>query len=263
MNKFSKTIISSALSCALIAGVVFGTSIKNAQADPKTIGSMSEKELQDFIGDYLINNPSVIIDALSAYETQQESKQLAGFKDQLAKHDDYIYNNDISPSIGSETADVTIVEFFDYNCGYCKRAMEDVRKILKEDDNVRVIFKELPILSDSSRSAAHYALAAAKQSNELYFEYHIALMEFKGPKNEKNLEKIAKKVGLDVKKLKEDANTPEIRMALINNLNMSKDLGVRGTPAFIIGESFAPGYIGYDNMKKAVELVREQNKKKK
>lgn len=224
----------------------------------ESVSDMTHADLESFIRDYLVANPDVIIDSLAAYESQKQNAAKESFKVQLKENKDFLFENEITPSIGPEDAEVQIVEFFDYNCGYCKRALMDIQKLLENDPNVRVILKELPILSDSSRAAAQYALASALQGDQLYFDYHVAIMEYTGPKNEQNLESIAEKVGLDVEKLKKDARSEKIRNALIENLQLSQKLGIRGTPAFIIGDTLAPGYVGYDNLVEAVKIVRGQ-----
>lgn len=150
------------------------------------------------------------------------------------------------------------MEFFDYNCGYCKRAIPDIQNVLKDDENVRFVFKEMPILGPSSRTAALWALAAHNQDK--YFDYHVALMEFRGPKEEAQLEKLARDAGLDVEKMKQDIADGNIEEELNKVMSVASEIGVSGTPAFIVGETFIPGYIGEDGLKEAIKAEREKAK---
>jgi len=181
----------------------------------------------------------------------QEEQAASAIKDNIAK----LTSKD-SPSIGPDDADVTIVEFFDYNCGYCKRALPDVQAIAASDKKVRFVFKEMPILGPTSGTAAQWALAAKRQDK--YFEYHTALMEFKGQKEEKQLAKIAKDLGLDVEKMKKDASSDEVQAEIDADVELARTIGINGTPAFIVEETLYPGYIGEDGMVQAIKEAREQ-----
>lgn len=214
-----------------------------------------KKELEAMFKEYLLNNGGDIMQSVQKFQEAEAKKQLETAKENITKNSDYLYNSG-SPSTGPADADVTVVEFFDYNCGYCKKAVEEVKAVLGEDKKVKFVFKEMPILSPSSREAAQWALAADKQGK--YFEYHVALMEFKGEKDAATLKKLAEGVGLDVAKLEKDKDLPEIAAMIDKNLEMSQQLGVRGTPAFIIGQEFSPGYIQLDQMKAMIKAAREK-----
>jgi protein-disulfide isomerase len=160
------------------------------------------------------------------------------------------------PVAGNPNGDVTIVEFFDYNCGYCKKALGDVVTLMEEDKNVKFIFVETPILGNTSELAAKWAMAAQKQ--DAYMEYHIGLMKHRGPINETSLEKVAKKVGLDVQKLRDDANSDDVANKVAEKSRKAAQMGISGTPAFIINGKLYGGYIGLDKMREAIKDARSE-----
>ncbi|MCB9982764.1 MAG: DsbA family protein [Rhodospirillales bacterium] len=209
------------------------------------------------IKDYLMENPNVIFEAIEAQRAQQEADAKKQAEVKILEHIDYLTRAD-APSVGNPNADVTVVEFFDYNCGYCKRALPDIQATIKDDENLRVVFKEMPILGPTSKTAALWALAAHKQGK--YFDYHVALMEHRGPKEEAELEKLAKGLELDVEKMKEDIASGEIEKELDKVTEVGREIGVSGTPAFIVGKTFIPGYVGEDGLKDAIKAEREKNK---
>lgn len=213
-------------------------------------------EIESMFESYIMNNGETLIKALEKHQIEMQQKQQEDAKKNILDNSAYLYESG-SPSFGPEDADVTIVEFFDYNCGYCKKALEEIQTILDNDKKVRVVFKEMPILSPASREAAQWALAADKQGK--YFEFHTALMEHAGGKNRGVYEKIAKDLGLDFDKLEKDKNSDEVIAKIDENLEMAQKLGVRGTPAFVIGEEFSPGYIQADQMKAIIKMSREKN----
>ncbi|MEM6780626.1 MAG: DsbA family protein [Pseudomonadota bacterium] len=213
-------------------------------------------EIEALVKEYILNNGDVVLEALEKNQIAQQEKQLEAAKKNILDNADYLYNSN-SPTIGPADADVTVVEFFDYNCGYCKKALEELQKVLDEDSNIKVIFKEMPILSEGSREAAKWSLAANKQDK--YFEYHTALMNHRGAKNEAAFKKIATDLGLDLAQLEKDKESKDVIATIDKNLEMSGKLGIRGTPAFIIGEEFSPGYIPAPQMKAIISKVRSSD----
>jgi len=221
-----------------------------APAAASAFSAEQKAALDTAIHDYLMANPQVIMESVEQYRQNQEAIDAKGFAEKIkARHDD-IYNDAASPVVGNKKGDVTLVEFFDYNCGYCKQAFRDVQKILEEDKKLRIGFQEFPILSESSHTAAPYALAADRQGK--YTEYHTVLMTQSGPLNEARMESIGKDIGLDVKKLKEDANSPTIRAEIEKNLALGRDVGIAGTPAFVIGDDALRGHYGLDALRKVI-----------
>jgi protein-disulfide isomerase len=161
-----------------------------------------------------------------------------------------------SPVLGNPSGDVTVVEFLDYRCPYCKAMHQPIADMIAADGNVRVVIKEFPILGDDSLFAARAALAAGKQGK--YAEMHAALMTFKGKLSAKDVESTAAQLGLDVVRLKDDMAAPEVDQELQQNYNLAESLGINGTPAFIIGDTLIPGALKLDDLKAHIAKARDE-----
>ncbi len=224
-------------------------------ASPAIAQGFDEEEtrnIEEIVREYLLRNPEVLIDALREYERRQQAEQDAAREQALNGLDSYIDNIPREDIVGNPDGDVTIVEFFDYRCGYCHRMIEPILTAIEQDPGLRLVLVEFPILSQVSRYAARAALASREQG--LYPEFHFALMEQRGQLNEERVLQIAQSVGLDVKQLRRDMLSPEVPETLDASFALAERLGVNGTPAFVIGKSFVPGAIGLEQLQ---ELVRE------
>ena len=208
---------------------------------------IEQNKIEVIIKKFLLNNPELIKSTLENYEISQEIKKKRNAIELLN-----ISNN---PRLLQKNADITIFEFFDYNCGYCKSVVKLLLDTIKEDKKINLVFVEFPILSEDSYTASLAALAAEKQN--LYSQFHISLMKVRGRINEKQIFKTAKEVGLDINKLKLDMENPDIQLILKTNREVAKLLKLNGTPAFIIGDVIYPGAIKKDQLKKAIKLYRK------
>jgi protein-disulfide isomerase len=182
----------------------------------------------------------VVLDALTNAQQWQENRKMSDNAERLFR----------SPNAfvaGNPDGDITLVEFFDYNCGYCKRAMEDILAYIEEDPNVRVIMREFPILGRGSVIASQAALASRKQNK--YWEFHLALMATKGIQNEAQVMEIAKSVGLDTTRLKQDMQDPTIMAAIGEGHELATALGINGTPTFVLDDQVLPNV---ENLKEAL-----------
>ena len=173
----------------------------------------------------------------------------------LSQSDELLYNDGYSFVAGNADADVTIVEFYDYNCGYCKQVPEVFAKLLEEDDDVRIIFKELPILAESSEFAAIAAMASMKQNK--FLDFHSALMKNKRALTEDLILQIARDSGVDEALLIKDMADPEIESNIMKTKYLVQVLGISGTPGFVIGDQIIPGYISYDQLRDIVDKQRQ------
>lgn len=241
-----------------VLGMAAVATLSTAPAFAEEFTAEQKEELGGIIQQYLMDNPSVIFESIEAYRSQQEQEAQ---KQAEAKIDDNIayLTRAEAPSVGNPEGDVTVVEFFDYNCGYCKRAVPDIQALVKEDENVRFVFKEMPILGPTSKTAAIWALAAHKQGK--YFEYHVALMEHKGQKTEAELAKVAQDIGLDVDAMKKVITSGELDRELDKVMSVAREIGVSGTPAFVVGSQFIPGYVGKEGLVEAIKEERAKMKK--
>lgn len=227
-----------------------------APAAGETFSPAQKAELEGIIKQYILKNPEVLMESVNSYRSNQEKASADNAIQSLKQNSDYLYKNSAMPDVGNKKADITVVEFFDYNCGYCKQGYEAVQKSLDTDKNIRFVFVDFPILSESSHLASVYALAAHKQGK--YFELHKALMTFKGPKTEESILALAKTAGLDVAKLQADTKDPAIEATLKKNMDLAQKLAINGTPAFIIGDQIIRGYVPFEAMK---TIVTDERKK--
>jgi len=220
-------------------------------------GFITRQELPALVRDALMNDPNMIMDAVKKFKEQQAAEARKKAQEALVKNKEAVFNDASAPSLGdAKTADVTIVEFFDYHCGYCRHLLPDLTKLYKEDGKLRVVFKEFPILSDDSTAAARAALAVNRIAKDKYFDYHTALMKHEGKYDEKSLLDIGKKLGIATDKLKTEMAKPEITAELDRTRALAEELGIRGTPAVIIGDELSPGAVPFEEMKKMVAIAR-------
>jgi len=174
---------------------------------------------------------------------------------------DDIYNNPLTPAFGNSDADVTIIEYYDYLCPYCKDEEEGLEKLLNEDSNIKIIYKDIPKHGPLSITAAIASLASLRQGEDKYLAFHNALMsKDTSLTSEDMLYQIAGSVGLDVSKLKQDMSDATFSNQVQDNITVAKSIGVRITPTFIIGGYFFPGDSGYDKLKQMVDYVRSNKK---
>ncbi|MEM9739496.1 MAG: DsbA family protein [Pseudomonadota bacterium] len=210
----------------------------SAAAD--TSSAMSRAEVQEIIRDYLMENPEIIEEALVELSARQKAEEDRLAREALTANFESLYENEADFTIGPDDAEVTVVEFFDYRCGYCKRSVDYVAGLpASYEGNVRVVFKEHPILSPESRQAALAALAAGKQGK--YFEMHIALMEHRGNFTAPEINALAADVGLDVDQMRADMDSDDVKKQLADSSALARELGINGTPAFFVGETSVPG----------------------
>ncbi len=222
--------------------------------EPASFTPEQKEAIISILEQHLKDKPEIVMNALQLHQENEakaeEDRAKKSIQDNLAN----LTSKDL-PSAGNPEASITVVEFFDYNCGYCKRALPDIQQTLKDDKDVRFVFLDMPILGPTSRSAAQYALAAKNQGK--YFEYHAALMDFRGEKTEEELTKIGTNLGLDLEKLKTDAASADVSKTIEDNMKLASEIGIQGTPAFIVDGVLFRGYLGPDGLAAELKKARE------
>ncbi len=213
-----------------------------------------DSEFDRRIRAYLLKHPEVIVEAMQIYQDQQRANEVKVARQLLKSRAKEILQDPSAPVSGNVDGDVTVVEFFDYNCPYCRRVVPDMIKLEKDDPKLRVVYKEFPILGPNSTFAAKAALASHRQGK--YLELHRALMRFRGTVNEKSVLKTAERIGLNIDQLKKDIADPEIAASLERNIALAGALRINGTPAFVIGQEIVPGAIGLKAMQELVRKAR-------
>jgi protein-disulfide isomerase len=211
----------------------------SATPPPSAFTPAQRKELEGIIKDVLLNNPEIMLEVQTALEAKMDKIQSERLALAIKEHAGELYRPTGSPIVGNVKGDVPIIEFFDYNCGYCKKALTDLSHFMGKDKNVRVILKEFPILAKGSEEAARVALAAKMQGK--YWEFHRAMLESQGQANEASALRVAEKLGLDMARLKKDMASAEVKKEIEDTRQLATKMGIQGTPHFIVGDRVIPG----------------------
>jgi protein-disulfide isomerase len=223
-----------------------------------TVSPDRRKEIEAVIKEYLTNNPEILLEMQTALEAKMDKLQAERTATVIQSNAPEIFRPAFSGVVGNPKGDVPVVEFFDYNCGYCKRALGDVAKLVDKEKQVRFILKELPILSKGSEEASRVALAAKMQGK--YWEFHRAMLDSQGQANEASALRIAEKVGADMGRLKKDMASAEVKKEIEDTRALAQKLGIQGTPHFMVGDRIIPGAPEnlLERMTKLVAEVRQE-----
>lgn len=213
-------------------------------------------EIGEVVRDYLLANPEILLEVSRALEDKQKQAEAEQRGKALEANADAIFRSPHDFVAGNPDGDVTMVEFFDYNCGWCKKGLPEVVSLIEQDKNLRVVLKEFPIFGGDSDYAAKAAIAAKAQGK--YWELHTALLSHEGKVTRDVVDTLAKEAGLDIEKLKADMGSPEVAQVIAGNQALAQSLAINGTPAFIIDTSVAPGYLPASDLLAAIEEVRQQ-----
>ena len=234
---------------------VFTTMIFDSALAQDVIDDKEKEAINKLIEDYIMDNPEVILKSIEEMRKRQQREEQEAAKKNLIAFEDEILRNPSDPVGGNEDGDVSIVEFFDYRCGYCKDFYTALEEVIDEDDNIRIVFKELPVLGPTSELAARAAIAASRQN--LYMPFHIKLMDLKGNLDEKKIFSIATEVGLDLARLKKDMDLRSVQGILDDTKDLAQNLSITGTPAIIIGSNIIRGAIGKERLKALIASTRK------
>lgn len=213
-----------------------------------------KKEIGEIVRQYLMENPEVLLDVSRALEAKQQEQEQEQRTQVLQSNAEQIFRSPADYVAGNPKGDVTIVEFFDYNCGWCKKGFPEVVSLMEKDKNLRVVLKEFPIFGGDSDYAAMAAIASKKQNK--YWELHQALFSHEGKVTKQAVDEIAAKVGIDLAKLKDDMKDPAIAKELADTHALAQSLAINGTPAFIVDDKVSPGYLPADGLTAMIEEVR-------
>ncbi len=221
-------------------------------------GEMSQSEFDQRVHNYILAHPEVLVEALQSLDARQRAADAAATKAALSKRADDLFRDKESPVGGNAQGDVTVVEFFDYNCPYCRQVAPVIEQAVADDPQLRIVYKEFPILGPDSLFAAKAALAAARQGK--YGEFHKALYGVKSRVTEAVVMKVAAGIGLDMTRLKSDMQQPDIEGSISRNAELAQALGITGTPGFVVGDRMFPGATDLETMKKLIEQARSAGK---
>jgi protein-disulfide isomerase len=236
---------------------LFAINATAQQRAPASSTSERPVDLDEFeqrVRDFLLEHPEVIMEALQVLQERQRAAEADSIKRTIAARRDEIFNDPSAPVGGNPSGDVTVVEFFDYNCHYCRRVAPTLAEVEESDADLRIVYKEFPILGPGSRFAARAALAAQQQGT--YRTFHTALMQVQEQLNEDQVMKIAQAVGLNIGRLRQDMQDAEIEDAIARNLQLAEALGITGTPSFVIGDQIVPGAIDRSTLERLIAGAR-------
>lgn len=230
-----------------------------AAADSASNALTAEQKaaVEETIRAYILSHPEVVIDSLTAYQAKQNQAQREAAEAAVATAGEELERDPSSPVVGNPDGDVTVVEFFDYRCGYCKGVLPSVQKLIKGDGNIRLVLKEYPILGPDSLTAAKASLAVWQTDPDKYMDVHAALLNAKGTLDEQRVLDLIAAEGVDRDTIRRAMADPGIEDALRANFELGQRLGVNGTPAFIIGDQLVPGAIDFEQMEKLVADARD------
>lgn len=213
-------------------------------------------EIETIIKNYLVSHPEVLEESMTELGKRQAAAEAAKHEASIAKNADAIFNSPRGVVLGNKDGDVTFVEFFDYNCGYCKRAMADMLDLLKSDSKLKVVLKEFPVLSQGSVEAAQVAVAVRMQAPQKYLDFHQKLLGGRGPADKAHALAVAKDLGLDMSRIEKDMAGPEAKATIEENFKLAEDMGMNGTPSYVIGNKVVIGAIGLDGLKEKISNAR-------
>ena len=229
------------------------------QAAPaQSFSDVQRSDIEKIVREYIISHPEVLEEAMNELSKRQAAAESEKHQVTIAKNADTIFNSPRGVTIGNKDGDVTFVEFFDYNCGYCKRAMADMMEIMKADPKLKVVLKEFPVLSQGSVEAAQVAVAVRMQdpSGKKYLDFHQKLLGGRGPADKARALQAAKEAGLDTAKIEKDMQSPEVKATIAENFKLAEDMGMNGTPSYVIGKQVVVGAVGLDGLKEKISVAR-------
>jgi protein-disulfide isomerase len=251
-----KDFLRAAVALALALGLAAAPQAGSAQDAQPPFDATQSEAIEALVRQYILEHPEVVVEALHRYEQQQQAAEAERQAAAIVALADQLSADPRDPVIGNPDGDVTLVEFFDYRCGFCKRMTGVLTQLVDEDPNLRVVMKEFPILSRESGQAARAALAGLRQGK--YEAFHFALMEG-GALTDDEILAIAASVGLDTDELQDAMQDPAIGVALRDNLALAEKIGITGTPAFIVGNTLVPGAVSIEELRAKIAAARAKS----
>jgi protein-disulfide isomerase len=249
-----KDFLRNAAALTLLAGLAGAPQAVLGQEAAPSFDAKQNEAIEAVVRQYLLDHPEVVVEALQLYEQRQQAAEAERRKTAILALADQLTADPADPVIGNPEGDVTLVEFFDYRCPYCRQMTDTLAQLIDEDPRLRVVMKEFPILSRESVLAARAAMAAQRQGK--YEAFHFALMENGGGFSEDEILAVADSVGLDTERLSGEMQDPAIEAVLRNNHALAEKLGITGTPAFVIGDTMVPGAVSLDELRAKIAEAR-------
>ena len=217
-------------------------------------------QIEQIIRDYLLKNPEIMVEVQQALEAKQQSQAKERATKALVENKDAIFESANQGVIGNTNGDVTVVEFFDYNCSFCQRAMQDMNALLEGDQKLKFVMKELPILSAGSVDASRVSTAVYRLYPEQYGEFHNQLLGLQGQKDGKRAAQIAATMGMDITKIEAESQKDDVVDAFREANELANALGINGTPSYVIGDEVVFGALGEQVLREKISNMRKCGK---
>jgi protein-disulfide isomerase len=224
----------------------------------ETFSTDQREEIGKIVKDYLLTHPEVMQDVMAELEKRQQAAEVEKHRTAIVDNKATLFSSPHQVILGNPQGNVTMVEFFDYNCGYCKRAMSDMLDLIKNDSNLKFVLKEFPVLGEGSVEAARVAVAARMQDStgKKYIEFHQKLLGGRGADKARALA-VAKEVGFDMSRLERDMGSDEVKKTIDENMKLAEALGVNGTPSYVVGQEVVVGAVGLDALREKISAERK------
>jgi protein-disulfide isomerase len=216
-------------------------------------------EIERIVREYLLSHPELLQEVMSELEKRQAVAEAEKHRTAVKQYSDVIFSSPRQVTLGNTQGDVTVVEFFDYNCGYCKRAMSDMLDLMKNDAKLKFVLKEFPVLGEGSMQAAQVAAAVRmqdKSGGKKYLEFHQKLLTGRGPADKARALAVAKEIGLDVARIEKDMAGDEVKAQLEESFKLAEALGLNGTPSYVVGNDVVVGAVGLNTLKEKINAAR-------
>jgi protein-disulfide isomerase len=230
-----------------------------APVHAQSFTSDQRSEIERIIKEYLLSHPELLQDVMTELEKRQTVADAEKHRAAVKEYSAAIFTSPRQVTLGNAQGDVTVVEFFDYNCGYCKRAMNDMLELLKSDAKLKFVLKEFPVLGEGSVQAAQVAAAARmqdKSGGKKYLEFHQKLLGGRGQVDKARALAVAKEVGFDVARIEKDMASEEVKAQLEESFKLAEALGLNGTPSYVVGSDVVVGAVGLNTLKEKVNTAR-------
>jgi protein-disulfide isomerase len=230
-----------------------------APADAQSFSGDQRREIEAIIKDYLLKNPELLQEVMAELEKRQAAAEAEKHRAAVKKHAALLFNSPRQVTLGNPSGDVTVVEFFDYNCGYCRRAMADMLDLIKQDGNLKFVLKEFPVLGEGSMQAAQVAVAVRMQDKtggKKYLEFHQKLLGGRGAADKAHAIAAAREIGFDAARLERDYAGEEVKATIAESMTIAEALGLNGTPSYVVGSEIVIGAVGLKALREKVNEAR-------
>lgn len=256
LSRLLPALRSAALGAALVCAELGSSALVASPASAAEFTAAQRSELGGIVKDYLLQHPEVLQEAMAELDARQKQQDEAKRQQAVETKSADIFNARNDVVLGNPRGKVTLVEFFDYNCGYCKRSLDDIGRLMKTEPDLRVVLKDFPVLGPGSVEAAAVAGAARNQfKGDQFWQYHSKLLGSHGPVAKAQALAVARDMGADMDRLAKDTDSPEVKTGIASTMELADALSLTGTPSFVVGQDVVVGAVGYDELKTRVDSV--------